>query len=852
MQTYEHQKGLKVNIKKLLFILSTFFTFQVLAADWNETLPLNSAEEKAIAFLKIRALIPTMTEGAPRYRFNAVDLLNKQIQSENIVNEISNKYQYSHENHELLQINIHEVSPPSDPKQLEHWNKIIENAIKSDMSKDFNTEESTRNEILNLLTHPFTGKTQGILTGLSFLVPPELRKTYFTMSIQDKISLLNTYLPHEIIANGFSAAKLGWDDKEISIDEIIRRLNLASQNDLKLQNLILIHFNLMGKFINPTNYLKYWQSKGQSSKPLENLINSNISKYFPKTSTDKAPTKMVLREVPPLVSIFRGFAGNDCSTLCSFPFVNSSKERTYLVYNNKGEIKGYVQGTLLQTEKGSTIYLHTIAGPRISKADSFQIVSALETHKEKIGFSIITFPPTNKLAEMVNFLPVQDAIRQMTTPEVVNLKYSDSLLRSQFKSSFQIIKSNDDSYNNPNAYLLNKSTLVSVQTSLQSPEKLSEIKTDIKKSDLFIILLQMMNDLEKNRPMLQSLANLNQINLKDVQDLNFILKNSMRLPTFRLFEQLRSQLNFVNIGLKDNYFEKNISLIAEGLLNCPDIQTSNPQLLSEAINALIDQKNFPVVIKYTERYPKIFKNSKLLHTILSAYYIDIHEVNFLGTDLLKSALKNNGKAIINNSDLLNQIALSEKSVDAIIDHLLLNPILVQYIPNDAPEIFKERALEQNTLLEFILIKLKNTKTASEFYNSFYNLTNHIKNTELKSQVQIQILSLTVDHFLTLNSKTEIHNIYILISNYSKSSDVQRIIRKLLPQLLQTSTTYRLNQYLAVAQQLKMNAAVSDKIDWAVKQGLNSQPLSEIEKLDNFRFFKHLIENKNPILCRDVL
>ncbi len=72
-------------IRGSLFILIFLLTNFLWAAPWDESMPIETAEGKAEAFIKISSLIPTMIEGAVRYGVNPVKLFENQVQIEELM-----------------------------------------------------------------------------------------------------------------------------------------------------------------------------------------------------------------------------------------------------------------------------------------------------------------------------------------------------------------------------------------------------------------------------------------------------------------------------------------------------------------------------------------------------------------------------------------------------------------------------------------------------------------------------------------------------------------------------------------------------------------------------------------------
>ena len=103
------------------------------------------------------------------------------------------------------------------------------------------------------------------------------------------------------------------------------------------------------------------------------------------TSITEYRGQVRLIEIPPSLSIFRGCAGNDCSTSSEFAITNDPNERVFLVFGEDKKLKGYLQGTLLDVEGRPSFYIITVNGPHLSEADTKAAVAGIQRSLKEIG-----------------------------------------------------------------------------------------------------------------------------------------------------------------------------------------------------------------------------------------------------------------------------------------------------------------------------------------------------------------------------------------------------------------------------------------------------------------------------------
>lgn len=235
-------------MKKLMSVSIAWillFASQLWAAAWDQNLPMQTSQEKAEAFLKIRAMIPTMADGAVRYGFDPVTLFNHQLKINQIVGDNQEYQKLKADHKDLVEMALFEGSAPqtgASEKEI-NWKAWQTRSSQIVQSWGLNSDQQVMMEIQMALESPLLGKTQGIVVGLSNLVPAEIKKELFALPVDGKVQILDQHLPAEVISQGFAPAKLGWKDTEISKEEIISRLKAASALEQRLTVLLVYHYS---------------------------------------------------------------------------------------------------------------------------------------------------------------------------------------------------------------------------------------------------------------------------------------------------------------------------------------------------------------------------------------------------------------------------------------------------------------------------------------------------------------------------------------------------------------------------------------------------------------------------------
>lgn len=563
------------------------------------------------------------------------------------------------------------------------------------------------------------------------------------------------------------------------------------------------------------------------------------------TEVAAAEPNLIVREIPPAVSMFRGFAGNDCSTLCSFPFTNSPNEYTFLVYDSKGGVKGYVQGTKVLVEGQTAFYLHTIAGPRISTQDTLHIIKAFTQEKQSFGFQTVLLPPLKNLEEMINFLPVREAVKHVLTSSSKALHYQDSELRDTFKKTFSLSKTYDDAANNPLGYEIDERKLgAEVRIVRKESPSLSEVQTQMDKNALIGMLLTMGKKLTSNQAMIEALAPHAGVSYSQVRQLIQLATNNQKLSSADFIRGFEHSLRENGFTFKEGYFKKNLSLVAQGLLQSPDVianvQTGEPVLMN-----LLEQREFAQVERFIIKNTKFFKSSLLTQTFLKAFYIDVHEANFGSTEALTAALKANPESILKDKATLEILGRSQKAVAAIADYLNLNPQRSISLDKQAGRAIFVELKERSAIINHIVLEARSAKTEKDYENALskFEATKLSKSSyDVKMQYKKMLTTLTAKKaasFKSGSATTEaLGQLQTSVRDYNDPS-VRRTLRVLLSSALSGSSTnldLTLNKIARIRGQMKDTT----EIDAVIVKNLAARP----DAHELAAKYKYLIPNLN--------
>jgi hypothetical protein len=454
-------------LKKILFncISILIVTMSLAIATTPFEMPdLGTDEKKLEWLLKVKKEVPDLFADAANYDINLFKLLGDQarLQKELAKNP---KYQIAMEkmHQEYLSISI---APKSEqkvkayiisPEAVADWKKNLKSTLSNLGDRDLNTE------ITALVQSLGTKSSKGLATGLVMGLPPEERKRILALPATEKMEALKEKLP-SVIGKEFKAQNFGFSQAP-SKDEVLNLLKKLETDEKHLNDLLELHIVLQ----NPEGVIK--NSSAVVIDALDdhalslftegdainiklktlNLANvkdlaQTIKKHFNHFAQEqdvieeKIGQAIKLSEMPPAMGIFRGCTGGDCSTQFSFPYPNSPNEKVFYVYNHQNEIKGYITGNIVLADGKPSFQILTIAGPRISSADTEMIVQGLYSAKEKLGVSQIVLPSSANLNGLINYSSIKKVLENKVLGKATVIQtYLDRDFRDgieDFKSTY--------------------------------------------------------------------------------------------------------------------------------------------------------------------------------------------------------------------------------------------------------------------------------------------------------------------------------------------------------------------------------------------------------------------------------
>ena len=149
---------------------------------------------------------------------------------------------------------------------------------------------------------------------------------------------------------------------------------------------------------------------------------------------ERAKEPLTLTQVPPVLGIFRGCTGGDCSSTLSFPYPNDPYEQVYFIKDSLGEVKGYVSATRVLAGGEPALYVITVSGNHVTAGDTELILRAFEIKKEALGVKHILLPHFNRIPELMNFPAPRGIYEKYTVNhDWVPIEYQGLKVRKQIE-----------------------------------------------------------------------------------------------------------------------------------------------------------------------------------------------------------------------------------------------------------------------------------------------------------------------------------------------------------------------------------------------------------------------------------
>lgn len=331
------------------------------------------------------------------------------------------------------------------PDSLEAW----KNAYVADGERDRN-EARNNAKALELIRALSARDPRGIITGLINCLPKEARSELFALPAREQLARLQTddRLNDETVTAGFKGLPdipKGISAKAYLLEQL--ESGLAQESEL-VYRLALSRARKLGVAEGPADTLfsraaekqldlgdglADWDALAREADPargpayLRKLVQSAMKSLYAAQPTvrDTVIESLELVEVPPYIGTFRGFAGGDCATQVAFPFSYAPAESTYFIYDSRGELKGYAMTTNIRAEGKPAVYIHDIAGPRLSPRMMEIAIYGLSKLAKQDGARAM-LPDFNRIFLNSNYLDQRTTQQRLIAQPSVALEYTDA------------------------------------------------------------------------------------------------------------------------------------------------------------------------------------------------------------------------------------------------------------------------------------------------------------------------------------------------------------------------------------------------------------------------------------------
>ncbi|MEK7690970.1 MAG: hypothetical protein AAB425_08110 [Bdellovibrionota bacterium] len=288
------------------------------------------------------------------------------------------------------------------------------------------------------------------LKALMTQVAPDARAQVFRAPPEEQLGLLSKHLPNELndrfvgtrwdlppratrseALSAYTAFKKAEDEFDRMVESAARQavprtreLNLLHLADPDSLDAVLGHLEQSSQMRVPAKN----RAVIEAVKKAQRRAATFASRVVARTESPARPIRLI--EVPPVLGIFRGCVGGDCSTQYSFPFPNDPDERVFFIEDpESGAIKGYITGTLVDTDQGPAFYTITANGPGLSTSDTINALQGLNLHLEELGAKHLLLPPQSLHKGLLNFPSVRAAYGQSVGPGSIGIRYRNPAIR---------------------------------------------------------------------------------------------------------------------------------------------------------------------------------------------------------------------------------------------------------------------------------------------------------------------------------------------------------------------------------------------------------------------------------------
>lgn len=494
------------------------------------------------------------------------------------------------------------------------------------------------------------GRSRGLVTALINALPGERRKDVFRMRPEEQIGVLLKELPEELVAKGFKPAAFGWNQATLSKMEALSRLHQLRATDAETTSLVelalLLHpqMQMAANKVDKENLRKgilqlgeedllrltlksetdllsgkareLLNLQGQGSKSFNNLVDE-VSAHLKKVAEQKtvknvvSESRLVLKEIPPVVGIMRGFLGSDCATSHSFAFANAPSERVFAVYAADGTVKGYAAMSIVKDDASRPqIYLHTIAGKRMSAIDARMIIHAIDQAKGKLGGESVLLPNAKRLEENINSIELRSAFESAAVAtESRPISFFDEDIRHEIKTLANHDAQYDDPANNSEGFALKRDFAtqanlpeMTVETAIHR-ERIDFQRTPTR-AQLVGMALDMISQKLSEKPVFKALMSLLEMPNPAIARLKSTVSNLSRLEVKAYLSAVQNEVRTLGYELNESEIQARWANFFLGLLSSPDFAShSNEKFVKGLIKNAIQAKRVSYLEELNRQYP---------------------------------------------------------------------------------------------------------------------------------------------------------------------------------------------------------------------------------------------------------
>jgi hypothetical protein len=584
---------------------------------------LSTDEAKLRYLLYIKQHIPNLFDDSMEYEINLFELLEHQKEMEKNLSAIPSYKKAVSERPPLVTLTIQTGSAKGVSEseqsfakdQLEAFKKPLIETLEGMAEGQSIAEYET--ELLKAAKDPGTAPLMGALMRV---LPPEKKEGLKNLDYDGKVAYLREHLglPDGTLPASFRASQFGISPP-VTVEKVTAMLGTGAQADLHaekqkkasraLENLKEIKtFSQLQdsktSFESPAaSAVVREQITGLSKGAVQDVLNSpkleknlrdriearvgqaaaGVSDGAANSGVTKKSNILRLIEVPATVGIFRGCTGGDCSSKNSFPYPNDPNEKVFFVMDEKSKVKGYVAATVMAGQKKENVlYVHTIAGSRISSDDTRAILAGLNEEKTLSAAGVV-IPTVSQTKGHINYDPIRRVYSELQgNPEQVEITHHDESTREaieKFKGN------NDGSYDhqkeNKIAYQLRveplRKSLGAIQVSIEkSDRKWADPPAGISKEEAIAFAFQLSLQ-DRSSEVKRVLGALN-VEEKRFKEFSKALENNKGLGLTAHQMEVKKQLqNLSGITATSETLLDRLSL--PGMRNCSDL--FSPENLSE-------------------------------------------------------------------------------------------------------------------------------------------------------------------------------------------------------------------------------------------------------------------------------